>query len=166
MTKFAANLTMLFNEVAFPRPLRRGRDAGFKASSTCSLTPFEGDSSPSGCSEQRSACRCCTTCPPATGRRASAASRASRIASANSSEGVGKAIDYAKALGVHAGQLPRRHRAGGRATRAGARDVRRRTCASRPTKLQRGRHQAADRADQHVRHPGLLPEPHARRRST
>ena len=56
-----------------------------------------------------------------------------------------------------AGQLPRRHRAARRRCGARAADPRRQP-ALRGRRARGGRHPPADRADQHVRHPGLLPD--------
>ena len=72
--EFAANLTMLFNELPFPRPLRRGGAAGFKGVEY--LFPYDlrqGRSSPQRL-KQNGLTQVLHNLPPATGRRASAAS--------------------------------------------------------------------------------------------
>ena len=75
-------------------------------------------------------------------------------------DGVARAIEYANALGCPqvnclAGKLP-----AGVGAAAGARRRSSATCASRPRALQGRRHPPADRADQQLRHPRLLPDPH------
>ena len=97
MPRFAANLSMLFTEppsstasAAPPRPASPG-------SSTVPY-PHRRSSWPRGCSATAWP-RCCTTCRPATGPRASAASPACPTACGEFQDGVGQAIDYATALG-------------------------------------------------------------------
>ena len=72
-------------------------------------------------------------------------------------DGVGQAIEYATRARLPAGQLPGRQGARGRGRRRGAPHLRRQPQVRR-TGAEAGRHQAADRAGQHPRHPGLLPE--------
>ena len=74
-------------------------------------------------------------------------------------EGIAKALRYAQALAcprvhVMAGLVP----AGTRARRAAA-HLRRATCAGPRRRPRKQGVRPADRADQHARHPGLLPEP-------
>ena len=99
MPKFAANLTMLFTELPFldrfeppPRPASRRSSI---------LFPYALRRRRSGqrLRRQRPDSRCCTTCRPATGTRASAASPACPDRVDEFRDGVGKAIDYATALG-------------------------------------------------------------------
>ena len=76
MPKFAANLTMLFNEVRVSRPLRRARRRpAFAASNISFPTPFPRSRWPS--SSRGTVClKCCTIFRPETGRRANGASPA------------------------------------------------------------------------------------------
>jgi 2-dehydrotetronate isomerase len=83
MPKFAANLTMLFNEVPFLDRFERAADAGFTAVESSFPTRFP--SGRSGAGWKRTTWRwSCTTCPPVIGTRASAASRAIRTGCRNS----------------------------------------------------------------------------------
>ena len=81
-------------------------------------------------------------------------------------DGVGTRDRLREGARLHAAQLPRRHRAGRRRPRQGR--ARRSSANLRfaADKLGARGHQAADRADQHVRHSRLLSDRHARRRST
>ena len=166
MPRFAANLTMLFNEHDFlDRFARRRAPTASRRSSILFPYAVPARSSWPTRSTPTAWRRCCTTCRPATGTPASAASPAIPTASASSATASARAIDYATALGCPqvnclAGIAPAGRRRG-----RGARRPSSTTCASPRRELERGRHQAADRADQHARHPGLLPEPHRRRRS-
>ena len=84
MPRFAANLTMLYTEVDVPRPLRAAaRRPASRPSSSCSPMRIRRSRSPSG-STRNGWSWCCTTCRPATGQPASAASPAIRSASASS----------------------------------------------------------------------------------
>ena len=75
MPKFAANLTMLFNEVDFLARFDAAVKAGFRGVEYLFPYPFPkealADSSLGTASR-----KCCTICRPATGRRANAASPA------------------------------------------------------------------------------------------
>ncbi len=80
MPRFAANLTMLFTEHALPRPLRAAppRPASTPWSS-CSPMRFPAQDIKPSAWTPTAGSWCCTTCPPATGTRANAASPATRI---------------------------------------------------------------------------------------
>ena len=123
MPKFAANLTMLWNEVDFLDRFAAAAKAGFSAVEYLFPYPYPKEQLAERLAQAQARRRCCTTCRPATGRRASAASRACRIASASSGTASASAIDYATALWLQAGQLSRRHRAAGRATRPEVRET-------------------------------------------
>ena len=108
MPKFAANLTMLFNEIDFLDRFEAAAEAGFKGSSISSPTPSTGMRSPSGWTDSASP-RCCTTCRPATGKAANAASPATLSGWASSRRAwAGRSSTPPPRL--QAAQLPGRHR--------------------------------------------------------
>ena len=165
--KFAANLTMLFNEVDVPRPLRRRRQApASRASNILFPYAYPTEELAERLDAQRPRAGAVQPAGRRLGRAASAASPAMPDRVDEFRDGVGKAIDYAQALGCQqvnclAGIAPQ-----GVDRDEAARDASSTTCASPRASSARRGHQAADRADQHLRHSGLLSEPHARRRST
>ena len=99
MPKFCANLTMLYNEVDFLDRFEAAAKSGFKGVEY--LFPYaypDGPARASG-STGTSSSRCCTTCPPgdwAKGERGIAC-HPDRVGEFQ--DGVGKAIEYATALG-------------------------------------------------------------------
>ena len=163
MPKFAANLTMLFNEVDVSRPLRaRPRRPAFDGVEY--LFPYAVSQGGAGRALARHGLTQVLHNLPAgdwaEGERGIAC-LPDRVGEFR--DGVGRAIDYAKALGCRqvnclVGIAPK-----GVDARRGARDARRQSALRRARTGER-RHQAADRADQHLRHSRLLPEPHAARR--
>ena len=166
---FAANLTMLFNEVDFLDRFAAAAQAGLRGRRVpVPLRLSEGGSSPSGSTKHGLDAG---AAQPA-GRRLGGGRARHRLPARPRRRVPGRRRhgdrlrDGAR---LPAGQLPGRHRAAGRRRRDGARDRSSRTCASPRGELGAGRHPAADRADQHARHSGLLPQPHragARRSST
>ena len=153
------------HRACLPRPLRRAAAAAAsRPSSSCSPTPFRPRRSGRGLRRQRPDAGAAQPAGRRLGRRRARHRLPSRTASAEFRDGVARAIDYATALGCAAGQLPgRQARRRAPATRAAPRRWST-TCASPRRALKERRHPAADRADQHLRHPRLLPEPHRRRR--
>ena len=157
MPRFCANLTMLYSEHDFLdrfAAAAAGRLRGRRVSVPLRLP--EGGARGARC-DGTGWSRSCTTCRPATGPTASAASPACRAARA-SSGGVGQAIEYATALGCKqvnclAGIAPADAAAGRAAPHLG------REPALRRGRARKGRHQAPARAGQHPRHPRLLREP-------
>ena len=150
MPKLAANLSMLFPELAVPRALRR-RGAGRVPRASSTSIPYRVAAATT--SRRRRATPasrwCCTTCRRATRSAASAASPACPGASSDFRDDVERAIEYAQR-----GALPAPAPAGGRGP-APARSAPRCTLpTSRTCKLRRAQRsaregmRAADRADQ------------------
>jgi hydroxypyruvate isomerase len=97
MPQFAANLSMLFTELPFMERFAAARAAGFDAVEYLFPYPYAKEELAERC--KPTACsRCCTTCPPATGTRANAASPATPSRVDEFRAGVAQAIDYATAL--------------------------------------------------------------------
>ena len=163
MPRYAANLTMLFNEVGFLDRFDAAARAGF--SGVEYLFPYEYDKQELlERLHKHRLTQVLHNLPAgdwAAGERGIAChpDRTSEFAS-----GVDQAIDYATTLecaqvNCLAGIVPP-----GVSRGAGARDVRQQSAIRRAEAGGR-RHPPADRADQHARHPRLLPDAHRRRRS-
>ena len=163
MPRFAANLTMLFNELPFLDRFERPRRPASTASSSCSpmrtrrrdqrrgstrnglqlvlhnLPAGDWDAGERGiaCLPDR-----VERVPRRRGARRSSTPRRSACTQLNCLAGKAPAgVDATRLRETFVANL--RYAAG---------------------RAEEGRHPAADRADQHLRHPRLLPEPHARRR--
>ena len=160
MPKLAANLSLLFPQTRFPRPLcRRGARGVPRCRVPVSLRLAEGRRSPSA-RARRAWKSCCTTSPRATRPRATAASPACRSASPSSAKAWSARIEYAKAAALPAAQLPRGSRAGGCGARAAVRNAGRER-ALRRRQAQGSGTRAHARADQHAHGAGLLPHDYA-----
>ena len=158
MPRFCANLTMLYGEHDFLdrfAAAASGRLRGRRVPVPLRLP--EGGAWPRRCSATVWS-RCCTTCRPATGTRASAASPAARAARASSrTASAGRSSTPPRWAASRSTAWP--------ASRPRVRDrsESRRTLVENlrfaAPELDEGRDPAAARAGQHPRHPGLLPEP-------
>ena len=84
MPRFAANLSMLFTEVPFLDRFERAAKAGFKAVEFLFPYAFSAEDIQPPARHARARRWCCTTCRPATGTPASAASPACPTASTSS----------------------------------------------------------------------------------
>ena len=145
---------MLFTEHPFLDRFERRASRLRRRSSSCSPRHTPGER---GAAEGQQACSaCCTTCRPATGRPASAASPACPTASTNSAprrrgHRVRAPRSARRQLNCLAGKAP----LGDRSDDA-APDLRRQPALYAAAELKKARPQAADRADQHLRHPGFF----------
>ncbi len=159
MPKLAANLTMLYNEVDFLDRFAAAAAAGFKGVEFLFPYAYPKEQLAEQLAQHRLV-QVLHNLPAgdwAAGERGIAC-HPERVGEFQ--DGVGKAIDYAKALGCPqvnclAGIAPKGVDAGPR-----ARDVRRQPQVRR-AEARGGGHQAPDRADQHVRHSRLLSQPDA-----
>ena len=161
MPKFAANLTMLFNEVPFLDRFAAAADAGFNAVEF--LFPYPYQIAELSERLQQNRLKLVLHNLPAGNWEAGERGIAclpDRVGEFQ--EGVGRAIEYAKRPEGAATELPRRHSDCGRRCGQGARDDRRQP-ALRRGRTEESRHQAAGRAVQFVRHPWLRAEPFGRR---
>ena len=155
MPKFAANLSMMFNEHPFPQRFAAAAQAGFSAVEF--LFPYEyAPADVAGWLRENRLANVLFNLPPGIGRRGSAASTALPGREAEFREGVARALEYALALGT-----PRVHAMAG-ILPAGADRARHRATFVENLRLRRARVRSprprrADRADQHARHAGLLP---------
>ena len=139
MPRFCANLTMLYGEHDFLDRFAAAARGRLRAgSSISSPTPSRRRRSPRR-SSGTAWSRFCTTCRPATGTRASAASPAFPAATGEFQDGVGRAIDYATRPRLPAGELPGRHPARGVPTPERVRRDARRELALRRRRARRGR---------------------------
>ena len=165
MPKLAANLTMLFGEVPFLDRFEAGRRApDSRASSICFPTTTLALVAEAEAARPRAHAGAAQPARPATGPPANAASPAFRIASTNSSRRRpgDRVRDRPR---VRSRQLPRGNPSAGRQPGRRAGDVHEQP-ALRRAASGRGRHQAADRGDQHARPAGVLPQQHPSGRST
>ena len=136
MPKFAANLTMLFNEVDFLDRFAAAAKAGFSGVEYLFPYPYPKEQLAERLRKHKLT-QVLHNLPAgdwAKGERGIAC-LPDRVAEFQ--DGVDRAIEYATALSLQAGQLPRRHCAAGRGSGKGARDVRlqppvRRRRSSRP----------------------------------
>ncbi len=88
MPKFSANLSMLFTEVDFMQRFRRAKEQGFSAVEY--MFPYDYPIAALRSElEAHRLSRCCSTCRPATGRRANGASPACRGAKRSSATASG-----------------------------------------------------------------------------
>ena len=166
MPKLAANLTMLFNEVDFLDRFAAAADVGLQGRrSTCSRTRIPKEQLAERLAQHKLV-QVLHNLPAGDWAQGRARHRLPTGARRRVPGQRRQGDRLRDGAGLPAGELPRGHRAGRRRPRPGARDVRRQPAASPPTKLGGGGHQAADRADQHVRHPGLLSHRGRSRRST
>ena len=161
MPKFSANLSMLFNEVAFLDRFEAAAKAGFRGVEYLGPYAFPEGGGRRAAEARTASRRCCSICRRATGARASAASPAIPIASASFARASRQAIDYAHALGCAqvnclAGIRRRKRRVTEAPSHAG-----RQSALTPPSELKREGH-AARRADQPLRHSRLLPHPQRR----
>ena len=155
MPKFAANLTMLYNEHGFLDRFAAAAAAGFRGVEFLFPYAFPADEIAERLAQ-----------PPSRARAAQSArgQLGGRRARHRLPPGPRRRIPGRRRQGDRlrqgarraAAELPRRHRAAGRDPRGGARDVRRQSRVRRAEARGRG-HPAPDRADQHVRHPRILP---------
>ena len=125
MPKFAANLTMLFNELPFLDRFEAAAEAGFTGRRIS--VPLRLRQDRAGC-PARSAINLTQVLHNLPAGNWAGGERGIAILPDRVGEfrdGVSRAIDYAGTLGCTAGQLPRRHRAEGAEPRAPARDLRR-----------------------------------------
>ena len=158
MPRFAANLSMLFTEVPFPRPLRARRQGRLpRRWSSCSRTR-----TPPPRSRQRLDANglklVLHNLRPATGTAASAASPATRTASTSFAPASPRRSTTPRRSARRSSTAwPARRRPAWPTTAA---PHLRRQPALRRRRAEEGRAQAADRADQPLRHSRLLPEPH------
>ena len=165
MPKFAANLTMLYNEHDFLDRFAAAATDGFDGVEYLFPYAYPEGAAGRARSSSNGLTQVLHNLPAGDwdgGERGIAClpDRVERVPATASAS----AIEYATALGCRqvnclAGIAP-----AGRAEAEAAPDLRRQP-ALRRGGADEGRHPAADRADQHPRHPGLLPEPHRRRRS-
>ena len=163
--RFAANLTMLYNELGFLDRFAAAAAAGFRGVEF--LFPYAFPAAEIGERLARNRLSLVLHNLPAgnweAGERGIAC-HPDRVGEFQ--DGVGTAIEYATALGVPqvnclAGIVPQG------VTRPRARARRSSTnLAFAATKLEAAGHPAPDRADQHVRHPRILPVAERARRST
>ena len=99
MPKFAANLTMLFNEHDFLDRFAAAAKAGFKGVEYLFPYDFPTGAARRAAGEERPDAGAAQPAGRRLGRRRARHRRACPIASTSSSDGVGRAIDYATALG-------------------------------------------------------------------
>ena len=159
MPKFAANLTMLYNELDFLDRFDAAAAAGFRGVEF--LFPYAFPAAEIGERLARNRLALVLHNLPAgnweAGERGIAC-HPDRVGEFQ--DGVGKAIEYAKALGV-----PQLNCLAGIVPQGVTRDAARATFVANlqfaAAKLERRGHAAPDRADQHLRHPGILPVGHA-----
>jgi hydroxypyruvate isomerase len=152
MPKFAANLTMLFNEVPFLDRFERAAKAGFKAVEFSSRTRSPAAEIKSRL--QANGLQLVLHNLPAgnwDGGERGIACLPDRVGEFR--DGVARAIEYGTALGAPqlnclAGKAPPAATTRRCASTSSATCVRRR-------RAEEGRAEAADRADQHLRHPGF-----------
>ena len=156
MPRFAANLTMLFNEVAFLdrfAAAATSRLHGRRISLSVRVRPKEHAGERL---DEHGLTQVLHNLPAgnwAAGERGIACHPRSRRRVRGRRRPGDRVRDRAR---LHAGQLPRRHRAGRRRIRTARGRPSSPTCEFAARRLQGRRHQAADRADQHARHPRLF----------
>ena len=161
MPRFAANLTMLFNEVPFLDRFERAAKAGFEAVEFLFPYAYSTADIKARLDDNGLAARAAQPARRRLGRRRARHRLPAGPASTEFRDGVGAGDRLRRGAGRGAAQLPGRQ--GGRPT---CRDEKCRTTPSSrtsptPPPSCQGGPEAADRADQHLRHPRLLPEPHA-----
>ncbi len=158
MPRFAANLTMLFTELPFMERFEAAARAGFEAVEY--LFPYAFDRKELAAALRANGLQQVLHNLPAgnwDGGERGIACHPDRVSEFQ--EGVGRAIDYATALGCPrlnclAGKLPVGAAAAGRAPDAG------REPALRGARAGGRGHRPGDRADQQLRHPRLLSHAH------
>ena len=159
--QFAANLTMLFNELDFLDRFEAAAKAGFRASSTCFPMTYPKEALAERLSKHGLA-QVLHNLPAGDWARASAASPAIRSASTSSrTASAARSTTRRRSAAGRSTAWPASRRPGVDAI--GCARPSSPTCASPRRGAGRGRHPAPDRADQHARHSRLLPQ-HARDR--
>ena len=157
MPRFAANLTMMFNEVPFLERFGAAATRGIPRGGVSVSLRLPGRRDQGTSSIEHQLTLALFNMPAGNWGAGDRGSRAIRRRVQQVRDGVGKAIEYAGRTRLPADSPHGRPQATRRERRRHARHVRRQR-AVRGRRARTPRHDAAPRGHQHARHPGLLPE--------
>ena len=157
MPRFAANLTMMFNEVPFLERFGAARTRGIPRGGVSVSLRLPGRRDQGTARSSTSWRLRCSTCRPATGAPGIAGSRAIRRRFSRCATASARPSNTPGRTRLRADSPHGRPQASRRERRRHARHVRRER-AVRGRRTRAPRQDAAPRGHQHPRHPGLLPE--------